>query len=81
MSIFGQCRPTRRWLDKRPGEPPPLFEVHHVSSLLIAAALAADARVQRLTTYETGHFYATPTTANGQRLKLAVDTGGDGCAV
>lgn len=32
------------------------------------------------TVYEAGHFYATPETASGQRLKLLVDTGGGGAA-
>src|ERR1700753_1165991 len=28
------------------------------------------------TTYEAGHFYATPTLANGKKLRLLLDTGG-----
>lgn len=32
------------------------------------------------TTYEAGHFYATPATADGQKLRLLVDTGGGGTA-
>jgi hypothetical protein len=55
--------------------------------LLLAAALAASpaigtgsaARVLP-TTYEAGHFYATPETMDRQRLKLLVDTGGGGAA-
>jgi hypothetical protein len=30
------------------------------------------------TVYEAGHFYATPETADGQKLRLVVDTGGGG---
>jgi len=47
----------------------------------IAAApsgLGAESAVVVPTAYEAGHFYATPQTANGQTLKLLVDTGGGG---
>lgn len=52
---------------------------------LLAATLAASpagvapAKAQVLpTVYEAGHFYATPETVDGQKLKLLVDTGGAG---
>jgi len=47
--------------------------------LAVASATAnAEQRVEVPTTYEAGHFYATPTLANGQKLRLLVDTGGGG---
>lgn len=52
---------------------------------LLAAVLAASptgsasTKAQVVpTTYEAGHFYATPETVQGQRLRLLVDTGGGG---
>ena len=49
--------------------------------LAVASATAnAQQRVEVPTTYEAGHFYATPTLANGQVLRLVVDTGGGGSA-
>lgn len=58
-----------------------------VAGFLAAAALAASpvyapptsAQVVP-TIYEAGHFYATPETADGHRLRLLVDTGGGGNA-
>ena len=46
---------------------------------LPAAAAQPAARVLP-TVYEAGHFFATPETASGQKLKLVVDTGGGGGA-
>ncbi|TAM26914.1 MAG: hypothetical protein EPN68_06705 [Rhodanobacter sp.] len=58
-----------------------------VTGFLVAAALAAGPSATPLasaqvvpTTYEAGHFYATPETADGHRLRLQVDTGGGGNA-
>ena len=42
------------------------------------AAVAATAPQVIPTMYEAGHFYATPTTTGGQKLRLLVDTGGGG---
>jgi hypothetical protein len=48
-------------------------------ALSAAAAQAAPSGPQVLPTrYEAGHFYAVPQTADGQRLRLLVDTGGGG---
>jgi hypothetical protein len=41
-------------------------------------ACAATATQVLPTVYEAGHFYATPETVDGQKLKLLVDTGGGG---
>lgn len=50
-----------------------------VAMLAIGApATAPAASVMLPTLYEAGHFYAVPETANGQPLKLLVDTGGGG---
>ena len=56
-----------------------------VTGFLAAAALAASPAAmppptaQVLpTVYEAGHFYAVPETADGQKLRLVVDTGGGG---
>jgi len=47
--------------------------------LAVASATAnAQQRVEVPATYEAGHFYATPTLANGHVLRLLVDTGGGG---
>lgn len=43
-----------------------------------AAALAGKPAQVIPTTYEAGHFFATPETADGQRVRLLVDTGGGG---
>lgn len=52
------------------------------TALAIAPAGVAPARAQVLpTVYEAGHFYAVPETADGQKLKLVVDTGGGGGTV
>lgn len=49
------------------------------TALAAASAVKAPATAQVLpTTYEAGHFYAVPETADGQRLRLLVDTGGGG---
>ena len=39
---------------------------------------AAQSRALLPTIYEAGHFYATPELANGQKMRLVVDTGGAG---
>lgn len=44
-----------------------------VSALHVAAA-GSDIVID--TTYEAGHFFATPTLANGKKLRLLLDTGG-----
>lgn len=50
-------------------------------TLAIAGAMAsAQERIEVSTVYEAGHFYATPTLADGERLRLLVDTGGGGGA-
>lgn len=49
--------------------------------VVAAAGVFAGAGSQVVpTTYEAGHFYATPETADGQTLRLLVDTGGGGTA-
>jgi len=53
----------------------------YLAALILAygsGAFAADATQIIPTTYEAGHFYATPETTEGQKLKLLVDTGGAG---
>lgn len=48
-------------------------------ALAVASATAnAQQRVEVPTVYEAGHFYATPTLANGKLVRLLVDTGGGG---
>lgn len=48
-------------------------------TLAIASTMAsAQERSEVPTVYEAGHFYATPTLADGTRLRLVVDTGGGG---
>ncbi|HET6432762.1 hypothetical protein [Dyella sp.] len=47
-------------------------------AFLLAAAAATAQTVP--TDYQAGHFYATPRTADGQALRLLVDTGGGGAA-
>lgn len=51
-------------------------------SMALAAVIGAVASAQAATVvptvYEAGHFFATPTLANGQVLRLLVDTGGGG---
>lgn len=51
-----------------------------VTVMLAGATLPASvsARQEVPTVFEAGHFYATPTLATGQRLRLVVDTGGGG---
>ena len=51
-----------------------------VAALLATAmsAAAAGGGIVLPTQYEAGHFYAVPRTADGQSLKLLVDTGGGG---
>lgn len=52
-----------------------------VAALAASTAAAAQAPAQVVpTTYEAGHFYATPETVDGHRLRLLVDTGGGGNA-
>lgn len=60
-----------------------------IPMILLSAAMQAGAAVAATqpatatvlpTSYEAGHFYATPETTGGQRLKLLVDTGGGGAA-
>lgn len=45
-----------------------------------AGAFASGGSQLLPTSYEAGHFYATPETAAGQKLRLLVDTGGGGTA-
>jgi len=50
-------------------------------ALAVASATAnAAQRMEVPSVYEAGHFYATPTLANGHTLRLLVDTGGGGSA-
>lgn len=51
-----------------------------VAIALAVASVAANAqqRTEIPTVYEAGHFYATPTLANGRTLRMLVDTGGGG---
>lgn len=49
-------------------------------ALVLAAATAAATAQTVPTRYEAGHFYATPQTADGQSLRLLVDSGGGGAA-
>ncbi|WP_243042803.1 hypothetical protein [Dyella sedimenti] len=44
----------------------------------MASMVAAQERQRLPTVYEAGHFYATPTLADGRSLRLLVDTGGGG---
>ena len=47
--------------------------------MLLAASITPADRVDDVvipTVYEAGHFYATPTLANGKKLRLLLDTGG-----
>lgn len=48
--------------------------------ILAPATVIATSQPARVipTVYEAGHFYAVPQTANGQELRLLVDTGGGG---
>ncbi|MDQ7996813.1 MAG: hypothetical protein AAGC76_13325 [Luteibacter sp.] len=45
---------------------------------MMGVITAADAATVLPTTYEAGHFVATPTLADGTKLRLLVDTGGGG---
>jgi hypothetical protein len=47
---------------------------------LATGVTPANAREKIPADYEVGHFFATPSTAKGQRLRLVVDTGGGGAA-
>lgn len=51
-------------------------------SMLAPAPATTTARLAYVvpTVYEAGHFYATPETTDGQKLRLLVDTGGGGGA-
>lgn len=50
-----------------------------ILAILVATALVASAPATIVPThYEAGHFFATPTTRDGQTLRLLVDTGGGG---
>src|SRR5215469_7693771 len=44
----------------------------------MAGAMHAETAQVVPTVYEAGHFFATPETRDGQRLRLLVDTGGGG---
>lgn len=61
------------------------MNISRVHCTILAAAMttlpaaAAQPAAQVLpTVYEAGHFFATPETTSGQKLKLVVDTGGGG---
>jgi hypothetical protein len=52
------------------------------SMALATVSCSAGAASQGLpTVFEAGHFYATPETADGQKLRLLVDTGGGGANI
>lgn len=55
-----------------------MLRISMALAALIGAVASAQAATVVPTVYEAGHFFATPTLANGQVLRLLVDTGGGG---
>jgi hypothetical protein len=57
-----------------------MIGVFAVATFAAATAASAGAKTRQLipTTYEAGHFFATPETRDGKVLRLLVDTGGPG---
>ena len=49
-----------------------------IGTAVFSMHAAAQSRLLLPTVYEAGHFYATPELANGQKMRLLVDTGGGG---
>ena len=49
-----------------------------VLATIIMVSTGAVARERLSTSYEAGHFFATPQTHDGKNLRLVVDTGGPG---